>query len=64
MSDIKSLKCACCKYYDTFDGCTAWSCTDDFEISIEKTKEAAENYGLDVYEVLALIYLEKTGGSR
>lgn len=39
MSDIKSLKCACCKYYDTFDGCAAWSCADDFEISIEKTKE-------------------------
>lgn len=64
MSDIKSLKCSCCKYYDTFDGCVAWSCADDFEISIEKTKEAAENYGLDVHEVLALIYLERMGGSR
>ena len=45
MSDIKDLKCACCKCYDSFDGCTAWSCKSDFEINIKKTKETADNYG-------------------
>ena len=64
MSDIKDLKCACCKCYDSFDGCTAWSCESDFEINIKKTKETAEDYGLDVSEVLALIDFEKRGGSR
>ena len=64
MSDIKDLKCACCKYYDSFDGCRAWSRASDFEINIEKTKEAADNYGLGVSEVLALIDFERRGGSR
>lgn len=58
MSDIKDLKCACYKYYDSFDGCRAWSCASDFEISIEKTRETAENYGLGVFGVLALIDFE------
>ena len=44
MSDIKNLKCYCCKCYDSFDGCTAWSCKDDFEISIDKIKQATRNF--------------------
>ena len=64
MNDIKDLKCACCKCYDSFDGCTAWSCESDLEINIKKTKETAEDYGLDVSEVLALIDFERRGGSR
>ena len=36
MSDIKNLKCYCYKCYDSCDGCTAWSCKDDFEIGIDK----------------------------
>ena len=64
MSDIKDLKCTCCKYYDSFDGCTEWSCKSDFEINIKKTKETAEDYGLDISEVLALIDFERRGGSR
>ena len=33
MSDIKDLKCACCKFHDSVDGCRAWSCENDFEIN-------------------------------
>ena len=64
MSDIKNMKCYCCKCYDSFDGCTAWDCENGFEIIIEKLKQVAENYGLDVHEVLALIDFERRGVSR
>lgn len=64
MSDIKNMKCYCCKYYDSFDGCTAWSCKDDFEISIDRIKQAAEDYGLSITDITALIDFERRGGSR
>ena len=62
MSDIRSLKCACCKYYDSFDGCTAWGC--DFEISIERIKQASQDYGMSISEISALIELGTKGVSR
>jgi hypothetical protein len=42
MMDIKKLKCECCKCHDDFDGCTAFDCDIDFEISIAKVKETAK----------------------
>lgn len=64
MSDIKNMKCYCCKYYDSFDGCTAWECKNDFEISINKIKQVAEDYGLSIADITALIDFERRGGSR
>ena len=64
MSDIKNLKCHCCRCYDSFDGCVAWNCADDFEISIEKIKEVSQDYGLSIADITALIDFERRGGSR
>lgn len=64
MSDIKNLKCYCCKCYDSFDGCTAWDCKNDFEISIEKIKQCLEVYGISISDLTALIDFERRGGSR
>lgn len=64
MSDIKNMKCYCCKCYDSFDGCTAWSCKDDFEISIDKIKQVSEEYGMSISDITALIEFERRGGSR
>ena len=64
MSDIKNLKCYCCRCYDSFDGCVAWNCADDFEISIEKIKEVSQDYGLSIADITALIDFERRGGSR
>ena len=64
MSDIKNLKCYCCKCYDSFYGCTAWSCKDDFEISIDKIKQVSEEYGVSISDITALIDFERRGGSR
>lgn len=61
MSDIKNLKCYCCKYYDSFDGCAAWSCEDDFKISIEKIKQVSKDYGLSIRDTIALIDFEQRG---
>ena len=59
MSDIKNLKCYCCRCYDSFDGCVAWNCADDFEISIEKIKEVSQDYGLSIADITALIDFER-----
>jgi hypothetical protein len=64
MSDIKNLKCYCCKCYDSFDGCTAWSCKDDFEISIDKIKQVSKIMDLSIADITALIDFERRGGSR
>lgn len=64
MSDIKNMKCYCCKCYDSFDGCTAWDCENDFEIIIEKLKQVAKDYGLSIVDITALIDFERRGGSR
>ena len=64
MIDTKNLKCYCCKYYDSFEGCTAWSCESDFEISIEKIKQVAEDYGLNVADIIALINFEQRSSRR
>lgn len=64
MSDIKNMKCYCCKCYDSFDGCAAWSCKDDFEISIDKIKQVSEEYGVSISDITALIDFERRGGSR
>ena len=55
MCDIKKLKCTCCKCYDSFNGCTAWDCDVDFEISIAKVKDAAKEYGLSVDAIAAVL---------
>lgn len=62
MSDIKNMKCYCCKCYDSFDGCTAWDCKNDFEISIEKIKQVAEDYGLSIVDIIefAKFYRRRT----
>lgn len=62
MSDTKNLKCYCCKYYDSFDGCTALSCKDDFKISIEKIKQVSKDYGLNIQDTIALIDFEQRYG--
>ena len=64
MSDIKNLKCYCCKCSDSFYGCTAWSCKDDFEISIDKIKEVSNQDGISISDITALIDFEWRGGSR
>lgn len=64
MSDIKNLKCYCCKCYDSFNGCTAWDCKNDFEISIEKIKQVSEEYGISISDITALIDFERRGSSR
>ena len=64
MSDIKNIKCYCCKCYDSFDGCTAWDCEHDFEIIIEKLKQVAKDYGLSIVDITALIDFGIRGGSR
>lgn len=62
MSDTKNLKCYCCKYYDSFDGCTALSCKDDFKISIEKIKQVSKDYELSIQDTIALIDFEQRYG--
>ena len=64
MIDTKNLKCYCCKYYDSFEGCAAWPCEDDFKISIEKIKQVAEDYGLNVADIIALINFEQRSSRR
>lgn len=59
MSEIKDLKCKCCKCHDSFDGCTAFMCQYDFALSIEKIKQVAEDYGISVADVAALLKLEE-----
>lgn len=49
---------------DFFDGCTAWDCKNDFEISIEKIKQVSEEYGISISDITALIDFERRGGSR
>lgn len=62
MNDIKkNMKCYCCKCYDSFDGCTAWSCKDDFEISIDKIKQVSEDYGMSIADIVVLIGAENMG---
>lgn len=59
MGQIKDLKCKCCRCYDSFDGCTAFDCNYDFELSIDKIKGVAEDYGISVADVAALLKLEE-----
>lgn len=55
MPEIKDIKCKCCKCHDSFDGCTAFDCQYDFEISIQKVKETAQEYGMSVDTIMALL---------
>lgn len=48
-------KCNFCQRYDSFDGCTAWSCEDDFKFSPESLIEAAKEEGVSVADVIKLI---------
>ena len=57
--NIKELKCACCRCYDCFDGCTAWDCDIDFEVSIQRVKEAAKDYGMSVDMITALLVADE-----
>lgn len=59
MSEIRDLKCQCCKCYDSFDGCTAFDCECDHAISIPRVKEVAKEYGMTVADVAALLKLEE-----
>ena len=57
--NIKELKCACCRCYDCFDGCTAWDCDVDFEVSIQRVKDAAKAYGMSVDMITALLVADE-----
>ena len=55
MDDISKMKCAVCKCHDNFDGCTAFDCQYDFEISAQKLREAAKDYGIPAGQIVASI---------
>lgn len=55
MDDIRDLKCRCCKCYDSFDGCTAFDCKYDFEISAQKLREASKECGISPGQIVAFI---------
>ena len=57
MREIEKLKCKCCKCYDNFYGCKAWSCDDDFELSIQKIKEAARENEMSIADITSLLNL-------
>lgn len=59
MPDLKKLKCECCKCYDSFDGCTAFDCQYDFEISVDKVHEAAKAYQLSPEFIMSMLVEEK-----
>lgn len=59
MSEIRDLKCQCCKCYDSFDGCTAFDCQYDFEISMSRVKNVSEESGMSVGTIIALLELER-----
>lgn len=59
MSELRDLKCQCCKCYDSFDGCTAFDCQYDFEISLQKAKEVSRESGMAVDTIIALIQAEE-----
>jgi hypothetical protein len=59
VSDTRDLKCQCCKCYDSFDGCTAFDCQYDFEISITKVKDISRESGMSVEAIVALIQAEE-----
>lgn len=61
MDDISKMKCAVCKCHDNFDGCTAFDCQYDFEISAQKLREAARDYGIPAGQIVASIMaMDKT----
>lgn len=55
MPKIGDLKCQCCRCYDSFDGCTAFDCQYDFEISIARVKEVSRESGMSVDAIIALL---------
>lgn len=55
MDDIAKMKCAVCKCHDSFDGCTAFDCQYDFEISAQKLREASRDYGIPAGQIVASI---------
>ena len=59
MLDIKKLKCDCCRCHDDFDGCTAWDCDVDFEISMTKVKDTANAYGMSVDTITLMLMAEE-----
>jgi hypothetical protein len=59
MREIRDLKCQCCKCYDSFDGCQAFDCKYDFDISIAKVKEVSKESGMSVEAIVALIQAEE-----
>ena len=58
MLDMRRLKCNCCRRYDCYDGCIAFDCDVDFEISIAKVKETAEAYGMSA-DTITLMLMEE-----
>lgn len=55
--DFKSMRCCCCTYYDSFEGCRAWDCCPKY--SILKIKEEAKEQGMSVADIVALLELRQ-----
>ena len=65
MQDIRKIRCSCCKCYDSFDGCTAFDCSVDFEIHPMKLRETAKEYGMSPGQIVAaIIELQKEEKAR
>lgn len=60
MSDFRDLKCQCCRCHDDFDGCVAFDCRYDFEISLEKAKAISRESGMSVDTIIGLIKFEES----
>lgn len=59
ISNMRDLKCQCCRCYDSFDGCAAFDCQYDFEISLQRVKEVSRESGMSVDTIIALIQAEE-----
>ncbi len=53
-------KCNFCKSYDNYDGCQNWYCEgkSDYKANKQKIIEKAQQTGLSVADVVALINME------
>ena len=54
-NELKSMRCHCCLWYDSFDGCRSWECKPEY--SPFKIKEEAEDRGMTVADIVALLQL-------
>lgn len=54
-NELESMRCRCCSNYDSFNGCRSWGCNPEY--SPFKIKEEAEDRGMTVADIVALLQL-------